>query len=145
MDISEIASSKGFESTGGIILIVGHSIHSAPRSESNLTRSLACFRALVTMIFLPKRGRFSNHFMVFRRETTPPIIIIEGDFSLAFFTFSTIVESVPVTETFHHLGHEGKVFIHSDRHNQIAAAANFDYMIRIPAGEADSTVRIPCT
>ncbi len=45
-----------------------------------------------------------------------------------------LVKSVPVTDTFHHLGHEGKVFIHSDRHNGIANAATLDYLIRIPAG-----------
>ncbi len=45
-----------------------------------------------------------------------------------------LVESVPTTDTFHHLGHEGKVFIHSDRHNNIANGANFDMLIRIPAG-----------
>lgn len=53
-----------------------------------------------------------------------------------------LVNSVPVTETFHHLGHEGKVFIHSDRHNAIAAAADFDTLIRIPAGNADRQVHM---
>lgn len=47
-----------------------------------------------------------------------------------------LVASIPVTDTFHHLGHEGKVFIHSDRHSGIANAANFDILIRIPAGNA---------
>ena len=47
-----------------------------------------------------------------------------------------LVESIPVTETFHHLGHEGKVFIHGERHNGLADASNFDILIRIPAGNA---------
>ncbi len=46
-----------------------------------------------------------------------------------------LVKSIPVTDTFHHLGHEGKVFIHSDRHNAIANGASFDILIRIPAGD----------
>jgi hypothetical protein len=54
----------------------------------------------------------------------------------------SLVNSVPVTDTFHHLGHEGKVFIHSDRHNAIADAANLDYLIRIPAGNADRQVHL---
>lgn len=48
-----------------------------------------------------------------------------------------LVKSVPVTETFHHLGHEGKLFIHSDRHNGIANGASDDYLIRLPAGNAN--------
>lgn len=44
------------------------------------------------------------------------------------------VKSIPTTDTFHHLGHEGKVFIHSDRHNAIANGASLDIVIRIPAG-----------
>lgn len=48
-----------------------------------------------------------------------------------------LVKSIPVTETFHHLGHEGKLFIHSDRHNGLVNGANLDYLIRIPAGNAD--------
>ena len=48
----------------------------------------------------------------------------------------TLVKSVPTTGTFHHLGHEGKVFIHGERHNAIANGANFDMLIRIPAGNA---------
>ncbi len=47
----------------------------------------------------------------------------------------SLVKSIPITETFHHLGHEGKVFIHSDRHNGITG--NLDILIRIPAGNAD--------
>ena len=53
-----------------------------------------------------------------------------------------LVKSIPVTDTFHHLGHEGKVYIHSDRHNGIADAANFDMLIRIPAGNADRQVHL---
>ena len=53
-----------------------------------------------------------------------------------------LVESIPTTDTFHHLGHEGKVFIHSDRHSGIADTANFDILIRIPAGNADRQVHM---
>lgn len=52
----------------------------------------------------------------------------------------SLVKSIPVTETFHHLGHEGKVFIHSDRHNAIANGANFDVLIRIPAGNPNRQI-----
>lgn len=48
-----------------------------------------------------------------------------------------LVGSIPTTSTFHHLGHEGKLFIHSDRHPGIANGANFDILIRMPAGNAD--------
>ncbi|MCK5600852.1 hypothetical protein KAR91_03225 [Candidatus Pacearchaeota archaeon] len=51
-----------------------------------------------------------------------------------------LVKSIPTTGTFHHLGHEGKVFIHGERHDGIADAANFDILIRIPAGNADRQV-----
>lgn len=53
-----------------------------------------------------------------------------------------LVNSIPTTDTFHHLGHEGKVFIHSDRHNGIADAANFDILICIPAGNPDRQVHM---
>ena len=53
-----------------------------------------------------------------------------------------LVGSVPVTDTFHHLGHEGKVFLHSDRHDDIANGANFDMLIRIPAGNANRQVHM---
>lgn len=53
-----------------------------------------------------------------------------------------LVKSIPTTDTFHHLGHEGKVFIHSDRHNGIANGANFDYLIRIPAGNPARQVHL---
>ena len=53
-----------------------------------------------------------------------------------------LVKSVPTTSTFHHLGHEGTVFIHSDRHTAIADGANFDILIRIPAGNADRQVHM---
>lgn len=52
------------------------------------------------------------------------------------------VNSVPTTSTFHHLGHEGMVFIHTDRHDEIANGANFDMLIRIPAGSADRQVHM---
>ena len=47
-----------------------------------------------------------------------------------------LVNSIPTTDTFHHLGHEGKVFMHGERHNAVADAASFDILIRIPAGNA---------
>ncbi len=53
-----------------------------------------------------------------------------------------LVKSIPITDTFHHLGHEGMVFIHSDRHMGIADEANFDMLIRIPAGNADRQVHM---
>ena len=53
-----------------------------------------------------------------------------------------LVKSIPVTDTFHHLGHEGKVFIHSDRHSGIANGANLDMLIRVPAGNADRQVHM---
>ena len=53
-----------------------------------------------------------------------------------------LVKSIPVTDTFHHLGHEGKVFIHSDRHDGVANGANFDMLIRVPAGNADRQVHM---
>ena len=52
------------------------------------------------------------------------------------------VKSIPITDTFHHLGHEGKVFIHSDRHSGLADAAIFDYLLRVPAGEPDRQVHL---
>lgn len=54
----------------------------------------------------------------------------------------SLVNSMPTTDTFHHLGHEGMVFIHSDRHDAIANGANFDILIRIPAGNAGRQVHI---
>lgn len=53
-----------------------------------------------------------------------------------------LVNSIPTTDTFHHLGHEGKVFIHTDRHSAIADGANLDILIRIPAGNADRQVHM---
>lgn len=51
-----------------------------------------------------------------------------------------LVKSIPITETFHHLGHEGMVFIHSDRHSNITT--NLDILIRIPSGDADRQVHM---
>lgn len=53
-----------------------------------------------------------------------------------------LVKSIPVTDTFHHLGHEGKVFLHSDRHDAIANGANFDMLIRVPAGNAERQIHL---
>lgn len=47
-----------------------------------------------------------------------------------------LVNNIPSIETFHHLGHEGKVFIHSDRHDDLGNNDNLDYLIRIPAGNS---------
>ena len=59
-----------------------------------------------------------------------------------FLQLDPLVKSIPITDTFHHLGHEGKVFIHSDRHSGIANGANFDMLIRIPAGNANRQVHM---
>ena len=48
--------------------------------------------------------------------------------------YDPYVKSMPTTGTFHHLGHEGKVFAHSDRHAALANAGVLDYLIIIPAG-----------
>lgn len=53
-----------------------------------------------------------------------------------------LVKSIPTTDTFHHLGHEGMVFIHSDRHAGIVNGASLDMLIRIPAGNADRQVHM---
>jgi hypothetical protein len=47
-----------------------------------------------------------------------------------------LVKSMPTTSTFHHLGHEGNVFIHSERHNGLASEATIDMLLRVPAGDA---------
>ncbi len=53
-----------------------------------------------------------------------------------------LVKSIPTTSTFHHLGHEGKVFIHTDRHDGVANLATDDILIRIPAGDAARQVHM---
>ena len=77
--------------------MVGHSRHSAPRSERRFTSSLACSRALVTTILRPIRGRFSNHFILSLNFTTWPTTITAGGLRPAFFARSEIVSSFPVT------------------------------------------------
>ena len=57
-------------------------------------------------------------------------------------SLDALVASVPTTDTFHHLGHEGMVFIHGERHNAIANGANYDILIRIPAGNANRQVHL---
>jgi hypothetical protein len=47
-----------------------------------------------------------------------------------------LVKSIPTTSTFHHLGHEGKVFIYSARTIAIAAEADHYILIRLPADAA---------
>lgn len=51
-----------------------------------------------------------------------------------------LVKSIPTTDTFHHLGHEGMVFIHGERHDGIANGASHDMLIRVPAGNAGRQV-----
>lgn len=53
-----------------------------------------------------------------------------------------LVKSMPTTDTFHHLGHEGMVFIHSDRHTGIADEANLDMLVRVPAGNPNRQVHM---
>ena len=53
-----------------------------------------------------------------------------------------LVKSIPTTDTFHHLGHEGKVFIHSDRHADLVNTASLDILICIPAGDAARQVHM---
>lgn len=53
-----------------------------------------------------------------------------------------LVRSVPTTSTFHHLGHEGKVFIYSLRHTAIASEADHYVLIRLPAGAANRQVHM---
>lgn len=54
----------------------------------------------------------------------------------------SLVNSIPITDTFHHLGHEGMVFIHSDRHNTIADGTSLDMLICIPAGNPNRQVHM---
>jgi len=56
--------------------------------------------------------------------------------------YDPLVKSIPTTSTFHHLGHEGKVFIHSDRHDDVANAATDDILIRIPSGNSARQVHL---
>lgn len=53
-----------------------------------------------------------------------------------------LVNSIPTTGTFHHLGHEGKLFIHSSRHDGLANGADFDHLIRLPAGNANRQIHM---
>jgi hypothetical protein len=77
------------------------------------------------------------------------LIVTESDYALpttitdkndVFVELDPLVKSIPVTDTFHHLGHEGKVFIHSDRHNDITT--NLDYLFVIPAGSATRQIHL---
>lgn len=70
---------------------------------------------------------------------TPPATRITDEDNVLL-QLDPFVNSIPTTETFHHLGHEGKVFIHSDRHNGITT--NLDILIRIPAGDASRQVHM---
>jgi len=53
-----------------------------------------------------------------------------------------LVKSIPTTSTFHHLGHEGKVFVHSDRHNGLANEGTLNFLVVIPAGDASRQVHM---
>ena len=70
---------------------------------------------------------------------TPPATRITDEDNVLL-QLDPLVNSIPITETFHHLGHEGMVFIHSDRHNGITT--NLDILIRIPAGDASRQVHM---
>ena len=79
------------------------------------------------------------------------LIVSESDYAIpntvtdknaVFLELDQLVKSIPVTDTFHHLGHEGKVFIHSDRHSGIADGANLDILICIPAGSPNRQVHM---
>jgi hypothetical protein len=72
---------------------------------------------------------------------TPPATRITDE-DQVLLQLDALVNSVPVTDTFHHLGHEGKVFIHSDRHGPIANGASFDILIRVPAGNPDRQIHM---
>jgi hypothetical protein len=65
--------------------------------------------------------------------------LVDGDVAVE---LDPLVNSVPTTGTFHHLGHEGKVFTHSDRHGPIANEAVVNYHIRVPAGDATRQVHM---
>ena len=52
-----------------------------------------------------------------------------------------LVNSMPTTSTFHHLGHEGKVFLHSDKHS-VAAGADFDFLIKVTASPTARQIHI---
>lgn len=54
----------------------------------------------------------------------------------------TLVKSIPTTGTFHHLGHEGKVFIHSDRHDAITNGSDFDTLIKVPASPSGRQIHM---
>lgn len=68
-------------------------------------------------------------------DITPPATKIT-DVDNVLVELDPLVNTMPTTGTFHHLGHEGMVFIHGERHNGIANGADFDMLIRIPAGNA---------
>lgn len=53
-----------------------------------------------------------------------------------------LVESIPTTSTFHHLCHEGYVFIHSNRNAAIENGANLDIVVRIPPGDSTRQVHM---
>ena len=81
----------------------------------------------------PPLTRQDNGQIIGRTEIADGVTILELD---------PLVKTIPTTSTFHHLGHEGKVFIHSDKHPGITNGSNFDIMIRVPAGNADRQVHL---
>ena len=79
-----------------MILIAGASITRAPAASSCLVKALACARALVTTIVLPKRGLLSNHCSCSRSLTTLPTIKIAGGFRFAAATSAAAVPTVVI-------------------------------------------------
>ncbi|MCK5023228.1 MAG: hypothetical protein KAS04_03580 [Candidatus Aenigmarchaeota archaeon] len=71
-------------------------------------------------------------------NTTLDVELIDGNGTRL--EFDPLVSTIPTTGTFHHLGHEGMVFIHGERHNAVANGANYDILIRMPSGNADRQV-----
>lgn len=81
-----------------------------------------------------------NKYGILQTGNKPHFILAdENDVKLE---HDVLVKSIVTTETFHHLGHEGKVFIHSDRHKGIANGASLDMLIRIPAGNPNRQVHM---
>lgn len=71
---------------------------------------------------------------------TPPATRITDEDNVLL-QLDPFVNSIPTTETFHHLGHEGKVFIHSDKHS-VLAGANLDYLLKVPASPTGRQVHL---
>lgn len=69
--------------------------------------------------------------------------IVKGTFGIRGVEPDSLVKSIPTTGTFHHLGHEGKVFVHSDNHSIAASVgAIFDILIKVPASPTTRQVHM---